>query len=279
MDTDAERIIEHLLPVIETAGNYACFIQQNIRLQPEKYDGHNPFAAALTDADLSVQNFIEVSLLASYPDVAFFGEEEDSSINMKYFPGSAPLKVYLDPIDGTRYYQDQDKHFNIIATICSNEHIEAAVVYMPAFRTFYLANRGKGSYVRTVSDLHDGKKGSRLTLNTSGNTLVTYAADEVSEKFSSSFTVVNVGRDYTSESPCLSINSILMGDSVGIAGRGANLIDWGAIAFIASEAGGVVTDFAGREALHDAVQHPNIYPEIFIASDREILQSVLATLE
>ena len=63
-------ILETLLPPLRLAAHYSRQIQSKIAAQPAK-DGPNPFSAALTDADLSIQTFVEVALLGSFPDLRF----------------------------------------------------------------------------------------------------------------------------------------------------------------------------------------------------------------
>lgn len=83
-------LVKRLAALSVTAGAYALKVQDRVAHQPIKSQYDNLFAQALTDADLSVQGFIEVSLLAEFPDIAFFGEEQAHSLNMKYFPSQAP---------------------------------------------------------------------------------------------------------------------------------------------------------------------------------------------
>ncbi|NEQ65757.1 MAG: inositol monophosphatase family protein, partial [Symploca sp. SIO2D2] len=78
-------ILETLLPHLRMAAVYARQIQPMIGALPSKDEGDNFFAAALTDADLAVQNLVEVVLLGSFPDISFYGEEYEISGNTKYF--------------------------------------------------------------------------------------------------------------------------------------------------------------------------------------------------
>jgi 3'-phosphoadenosine 5'-phosphosulfate (PAPS) 3'-phosphatase len=67
------------------AAAYARFLQPMIAVLPAKEQGENFFAAALTDADLSIQNLVEVALLGTFPQIRFYGEEHEHSSNTKYF--------------------------------------------------------------------------------------------------------------------------------------------------------------------------------------------------
>jgi hypothetical protein len=48
---------------------------------PAQKAGQNPWVQAITDADQSVQTFLEITTLAHFPDASFFGEEQDTSRN------------------------------------------------------------------------------------------------------------------------------------------------------------------------------------------------------
>ena len=69
------QIIQTLLPHLKMAAAYARQMQSQIAVLPAKEQGDNFFSAALTDADLAIQNFVEVALLGSFPNVRFYGED------------------------------------------------------------------------------------------------------------------------------------------------------------------------------------------------------------
>lgn len=76
-------ILETLLPQLKVAAGYARNLQPQIAALPAKEKGNNFFAAALTDADLAIQNLIEVALLGAFPQIRFYGEEFEQSRNTK----------------------------------------------------------------------------------------------------------------------------------------------------------------------------------------------------
>ena len=165
MKQTVQQLFDYYLSYMPLAGAYALEIQSRIEKHPDKQGMDNPFGAALTDADLSLQNFFEVITLARFPGVAFFGEEEEQSLNMKYFPEGVELKVLLDPIDGTRYYADNLPSFNIIVSIVSQKGFEAAIVYIPGKERCYAARSGEGARVYTRVDLLEGRAGGVLELS------------------------------------------------------------------------------------------------------------------
>lgn len=140
----AVELVDFYLGLLVSAGDYALTIQPRIA-GPDQKDGHNAWVSALTDADLSVQNFIEVATLARFPDVAFFGEEHSESLNKKYFPTEAPVSVHLDPINGTYLFKHQRPNWDIIISIAEQRRLVAAISYVPSSGRFYLGLRKGGA--------------------------------------------------------------------------------------------------------------------------------------
>lgn len=140
------QILEVLLPPLRLAAGYSRQIQSKIAAQPAK-DGPSKFAAALTDADLSIQTFVEVALLGSFPDIRFYGEEFEQSYNTKYFRAidlgpAGDYLVTLDPIDGTLFYMDGFPNYQIIMTVLNADGFEAVLAMSPVEGCYYSAFRG-----------------------------------------------------------------------------------------------------------------------------------------
>jgi fructose-1,6-bisphosphatase/inositol monophosphatase family enzyme len=244
---DIEYLIKRLSLLSAVAGRYALSVQHRVAHQSLKSQYDNVFAQALTDADLSVQGFIEVSLLAEFPEVGFFGEEESHSLNMKYFPADAPYTVYLDPIDGTRYYQDGSPLFNVILMVVHDQKIEAAVVAMPARDRYFWGIRGRGTYCANHQQVVTAPEhdifGHPVTLNPKSDIVLSNGMPEVS--LGKDWSHIDVLEAY---SPGFDrcITDVLAGQARAVFGREAGLIDWGAIGFLVKEAGGVVSDLTGQ---------------------------------
>jgi fructose-1,6-bisphosphatase/inositol monophosphatase family enzyme len=134
-------ILQTLLPHLRLAASYARQIQARITSLPAKDVEGNILAAALTDADLSIQTMVEVALLGAYPNLAFYGEEYAQSRNTKYF-SSTELNtnnylITLDPIDGTQYYLDGFDNYQIILSILNTDSYEAVIAISPAQDCYY----------------------------------------------------------------------------------------------------------------------------------------------
>ncbi|HEY9858651.1 MAG TPA: inositol monophosphatase family protein [Candidatus Obscuribacterales bacterium] len=142
-DTPSPRLfLETLFPYLKVAAAYACQIQAKIVAHPAKDASDDFFAAALSDADLSIQTLVEVALLGTFPNIRFYGEEYEQSYNTQYFRSielgpQDDYLVTLDPIDGTQFYLDGHSNYQIILSILNRDEFEAAIALSPAQNTYY----------------------------------------------------------------------------------------------------------------------------------------------
>lgn len=242
------QIIETLLPPLRLAARYAQEIQSKIAAQPAKA-GPNPFSMALTDADLSIQTFVEVALLGSFPDLRFYGEEFEQSYNTKYFRAidlgpAGDYLVTLDPIDGTRFYMDGFANYQIILTVLNADGFEAVLAISPAEDQYYYALRGQGTRIgQLAQDLDDCRP---LKLSSGEAVLLGTRMAALAARLSDRYPIVSVSEDYSTEQPIPNVNGILKGQLGGVVLAAGKFIDGAALAFLAQEAGCQVTDHHGQ---------------------------------
>ena len=250
----AKEILAELLPSLKIAGAYAHQIQQRIASLPDKYEGDHLFANALTDADLSVQTFVEVTLLAKFPAMRFYGEEYEKSYNTKYFraidPGLAggspgDYLITLDPIDGTRYYMDGHPNYLIILTVLNADEFEGAIALSPAQNRYYYSLRGQGTFVGSMSDSLDDCQPLKIE-NPGERVLLGWALSPIADIVRShGISVLDLKTEYSSETPVPPINGLLTGEISGVILASAQFIDTAALAWMAQEMGYFVTTFDG----------------------------------
>ncbi|MEL6813407.1 MAG: inositol monophosphatase family protein [Cyanobacteria bacterium J06598_3] len=245
-----KEILSALLPFLKVAGAYADQIQQRISALPDKYEGDHLFANALTDADLSIQTFMEVTLLAKFPDVRFYGEEYEKSYNTKYFRAidlgpQGDLLITLDPIDGTRYYMDGHPNYLVILTVVNADEFEAAIALSPANDCYYYTLRGQGTFVGAMADGLDECK--PLKVADPGETvLLGWALSGMADEVRSHYPVIDLKTDYSAEVPVPPINGLLTGEVAGVMLASAQFIDTAALAWMAQEMGYFMTTFEGE---------------------------------
>lgn len=247
-----KEILATLLPFLKVAGAYAAQIQQGISARPDKYEGDHLFANALTDADLSIQTFMEVVLLAKFPNMRFYGEEYETTYNTKYFRAidlgpQGDYLITLDPIDGTLYYKDGHPHYLVILTILNADEFEAAITLSPANDCYYYSLRGQGTFKGAMSDDLDECK--PLKIDDPGETvLLGWALSDLAEKARSQFAaVIDIKNDYSKATPVPPINGLLTGEVAGVMLASAQFIDTAALAWMASEMGYQISTFDGAD--------------------------------
>ena len=242
-------ILSTLLPSLKVAAAYAAQIQQRIASHPSKFEGDHLFANALTDADLSVQTFVEVTLLAKFPNVRFYGEEYEKSYNTKYFRAidlgpQDDYLVTLDPIDGTRYYMDGHPNYMIILTVLNADGFEGALALMPGRDRYYYALRGEGTFVGSMSDAFDECKPLKIE-QPEEKVVLGWALSPLADLVRSHYPVVDIKTDYSTEVAVPPINGLLTGEVSGVILASAQFIDTAALSFMAQEMGYCLTTYTG----------------------------------
>lgn len=281
------KIIATLLPHLKIAAAYAHKIQSRIVEQPEKDYPDNIFASALTDADLSVQTFVEVLLLGYFPELRFYGEEHEKAFNTKYFRGitlgeQGDYLVTLDPIDGTRFYADGHSNYQIILNVLNADDFEATLLIHPAQDRYIYALRDRGAYIGKLADALDDCR--TLRIEPEGNIIyLGGGAGQYGEKilaqFGDRYQPYDLYQEYSSETQVPNMGSVLDGAYVGSILGGAQFIDGAAIAFLAREAGCIVTQHDGSPMppLHECKNYR--WPGLLIATSEAVHRDLLAAVK
>jgi len=277
------QIIEAILPSLEKAAGYSQAIQANIAAQPDKdmYPG-NFFASALTDADLSIQTMVEVSLLGSFPNIRFYGEEYESSYNTKYFRSielgpQDDYLVVLDPIDGTRYYADGHDNYQIILGVLNNDWFEAVIIVSPAYGVYNYAFRGEGTYRGNIGQSLD--ECVKLSVPEAPNRIfLGWGMGEVKPKLSDRYDVLHIETDYSAKVQVPNTLQMLDGAFQASVLRRGKFIDGGAIAFLAQEAGMNVTtlDDDPLPPLHACEDYA--WPALIISRSEQMHQDIVKAI-
>lgn len=272
---DITGVVEFYLPVLVTAGDFAREIQPRVA-GPVAKAGQNPWVQAITDADLSVQTFIEVATLAHLPAAGFFGEEHEDSRLTRYFDPDAGLKVWLDPVNGTFLYKNQRPGWDIILSVTWQGRLMAAISYMPVRERFYLAVRGHGAF---TGDRHARTLADLVPLRTSPDSAVclTYQAPEALARLRGHWEAYDIVADYDPDRGFDNLNDLFTGRLGAYASARGDLLDWGAIAFIVAAAGGVATGLDGRPFTGFDAFHAGS-ADMLVAATPELHGALLTTL-
>ncbi|MBW4676172.1 MAG: inositol monophosphatase family protein [Desmonostoc geniculatum HA4340-LM1] len=276
-------ILETLLPHLKVAAAYANFLQPKIAALPAKEEGKNFFAAALTDADLAIQNLVEVLLLGTFPEIRFYGEEYESSRNTKYFRGtelglSGDYLVTLDPIDGTKFYMDGHSNYQIILTILNADDFEAVLAISPAQNVYFYAFRGEGAFKGTLAMNLEACIPLEIT-SPKPAVLLGWGMNAIAPLIKDRYQVIDIANDYSSDIQIPNLNGILSGDLSGAVIRAGKFIDGGALAFLAREAGYLVTTLDGSilPPLHTCKNYS--LPGLIVAASKSVHQDLLSAMQ
>ncbi len=105
-----------------------------------RHDVHmKGFADFVTATDIAISNFLKKELYALYPHIGFFSEEEDGQM-------SDPSWI-LDPIDGTTNYVYGYPLSTVSLALYEGGRVVFGVVFNPYSEECFTAQLGKGAYV------------------------------------------------------------------------------------------------------------------------------------
>jgi 3'-phosphoadenosine 5'-phosphosulfate (PAPS) 3'-phosphatase len=280
----ALEILETLLPHLRASAEYAAHIQKQIAHQPDKSapDG-NHFAAALSDADISIQTAIEVAVLSAFPNARFFGEEYASSVNTKYLAGTwlqeegEDWVFLLDPIDGTRYYLDQGE-FQVIFSIASPTSFEASIFLFPRRKKILYAVRGKGAFIGEWSE--KSLRNYETFRMKPAEAPVFFSRTRYSnEGIFGNRGLFDLERDYRPGLETPIYTGLFFGELSSVVMSGGQLIDGAAAAFIAGEAGAIVTTHTGEPLPEPRSAGPSrAFGGLVISDDVALHQDILKML-
>lgn len=277
------KILTNFLPHLRVAASYANHIQKKISTLPDKKAGNNFFAAALTDADLSIQTLVEVALLGTYPDIPFHGEEYEQSRNTKYFRGtnfdeSGDYLITLDPIDGTRYYLDGHDNYQIILSILNPDDFEAVIAISPAQNCYYYALKGEGAYKGSLDVDLDACTPLQLT-NPKPAIFLGWAMGKYKAALIDKYQVFDLENDYSPEIKLPNVNGLFTEEMTGVIIRRGKFIDGGALAFLAREAGCIVSTFDGSDLPTLSQCQDYSLPGLVIATSETVHQDLLVACQ
>ena len=275
-------ILQTLLPHLRVAAGYARQIQTKITSLPAKDTGDNFLSAALTDADLSIQTMVEVALLGTYPDLAFYGEEYERSRNTKYFAStelsSSNYLITLDPIDGTKYYLDGFNNYQIILSILSANRYKAVIALSPSQNYYYYAIQDRGVYGGTLDRDLDDCTPLKIT-NPDPAILLGWGMAHLKPALQDKYRVIDLENCYSSSVQFSNYNGIFSGDLIGWITKRGKFIDSAALAFMAQQHGCTVTGFDGLPLppLHTCNNYS--YDGAIVANTPELHQDLLAACQ
>ena len=235
---DLKKIVENLVETFLHAGGIAIELRNKGLTKKIKNDG-----TPVSNGDLEVDKIITKKISEITPDLPIVSEETSNNKSIK---GLTNFRL-VDPIDGTYDYINNLDEFTINAGLIINKKPIAGLIYAPAKkRMFYSYGKDK-AFELTNSKLINLKCNKKL--NKDSIKFVSYSNKLIKE-------VENVHkkigvRDFVRMKSSLKFCVIASGEFDGYVAE-PRACEWDIAAghAILEGAGGIVTDFNGKEILY-----------------------------
>lgn len=212
----------------------------------------------VTAVDRDVEKFLKTEIESAYPDHDFLGEETGQT------RGCGAYRWIIDPIDGTTSYVHGQPFYAVSIGLEHQNQIILGVVYAPALDQLFYGEKSKGAFLNEapihVSRTRDTEQ---AVLATGFACLRAGLTENNLERFNRIVPRIRDIRRYGSAAMDLCYTAMDALD--GFWEMNLNLYDIAAGVLILREAGGVVTDFNGRNQFPEegiAAGNPYIHPEL-----------------
>ncbi len=195
----------------------------------------------VSKADTKAEQILVDELQKARPAYGFLLEESDpidgSDISNRWI---------IDPLDGTTNFLHGIPHFAISVALERDKRLEAAVVYNPITDDLFHAERGKGAYHNDRRMRVSGRQSLSDCIFATG---IPFLGREGHEIFIQELQSVMAGSAGIRRFGAASLDLAFTADGRfdGYWERGLAAWDIAAGALLVKEAGGIVTDMAGRD--------------------------------
>jgi myo-inositol-1(or 4)-monophosphatase len=223
----------------------------------QKKDG-----SLVTVADGESERLIKKMLFRAFPDYSFLGEEGGLEER------GAEFRWVVDPLDGTTNYAMKNPFFNVSIGLLKGEEPVLGVVYCPTQKEMFFAIRGKGAFLN----------GKRIKVSGGADlprarVAFCHGKDKRSiEAISSIFhTMKSMNETFRQMGAgALELCYVACGRLDAFLTAGTHPWDVAAGLLIVREAGGIVTDFSGKEY--------DMYSPDILASNQKVHEKLLRIL-
>lgn len=194
----------------------------------------------VTQVDTDIQNFLARELGNRFPAIQFLGEEEG------LHEVSGDMYWILDPIDGTTNLIHDYQHSVISLALYEKGEITLGIVYDPFREDVYHAKKGSGSFLNGTP-IHVSEAGDLsetiIAVGTSP-----YDRELAEENFKRIRRVFDRAQDIRrTGTAAMDLVYVACGRTGGFFEPKLSPWDFAAGQLLVKEAGGKVTDFAGKE--------------------------------
>lgn len=199
-------------------------------------------ADLVTEADVASQEVVRKTILEAFPDHSVLGEEDHPSAT------PAPRNPYrwiVDPLDGTTNYVHQVPFFSVSLALEHNGEPLVGAVYNPIADECFSAQANQGAYCNGVRLRSSQVTSLEHALVSMGFPAVVTPDSPDLRLFNQAVFVCQSMR--RTGSAALNLAYVAAGRFDVAWGYAVKVWDIAAGALLVREAGGVITDFAGKE--------------------------------
>jgi myo-inositol-1(or 4)-monophosphatase len=232
--------------VVRQAGELARATARRPFKRWTKGSDHSP----VTEGDIAVNNFLYDQLIALLPGAGWLSEESQDRLPDR----ALPLAWIVDPIDGTRAYMSGRTDWTISVALVENSRPLIAALYAPATNEMFLGSRGSGATLNglpitvTAAEMLNGIRlaGPKRYIDRLSGLMPDMLAQP--KVYSLALRIARVAHGAL---------------DAAVASGGSHDWDLAAADLLVHEAGGTLTDLAGRPLKYNepqAVYGPLITP-------------------
>lgn len=226
-----------------------------------------------TAQDLGAEELILGAITERFPSDAILSEESHTQ------PSDAERLWIVDPLDGTRNYANGLRHFAVSIAFCHHGRTVIGAVYAPSDgNELFWAERGHGAFLNDETLTTDGASES-LAQSIVASGFSYYQGAELHPHVERFERVMNATTDVLRlGSAATDISYVAAGRCGAYYESGLKPWDVAAGALIVEEAGGIVSDTAGRPLDLLARQGESFCLHVLAAANRAIQKELIGLL-
>lgn len=223
----------------------------------------------VSEVDRQAEHAIIDILKRAYPDHQFLGEESGDSGQT-----DSAYRWIIDPLDGTTNFLHGLPHYSVSIALEYQGRIELGVIYNPSNQELYTAERGGGAFLNNRRIRVAGLRTLEGALLGTG---FPFRPEQDVNAYLKTFRALHgpLAGIRRAGSAALDLAYVAAGRLDGFWEFGLQPWDMAAGILMVREAGGVVVDFAGKEAFMTSGNLIAANPKITHAMHKAISQSLL----
>lgn len=225
---------------LQAAKITTAFFRTNITVENKLNQGFDPVTEADKQAEMAIRSVINTY----FPNHGISGEEFDDK------KSDSPFNWIIDPIDGTRAFISGLPVWGTLIALTYKDDPIAGLMSQPHIGENFIAIRGEGAIVERhdtqtrlktsqISDLNDAR-----LFTTSPRIFLSDTTSAAYDRLEADVKLARYGLD------CYGYAMLAAGHGELVVEEGLKNVDIAAMIPLVEEAGGIVTSWSGKSAVH-----------------------------